>query len=63
MGIPNVVGTLGPYRSLASGVNAIPPGGTLNINGTAGIYHTGGVVTFTKPMTWKTYNTPTNIAP
>ena len=63
VGIPNVVGTLGPYRSLASGVNAIPPGGTLNINGTAGIYHTGGPVTFTKPMTWKTYNTPTNIAP
>ena len=63
VGIPNVVGDLGPFRSIQAGINAVNDGGTLRVKGDAGTYNMGGVFNFTKPMTIQTYNAPTTIAP
>lgn len=65
VGIPNVSGTFGPFRSIAAGISAVNDGGTLNINGAAGTYNanSGNPITLVKPMTLKSYNSATTIVP
>ena len=65
VGIPNVVGDLGPFRSVPAGVNAVNAGGKLRINGLVGTYHVspGGTYTISKPMTIDAYNSPAHLEP
>lgn len=56
IGIPEVVGSYGPYRTFAEGLTGVPNGGTLKVQGGGGMVPVDPGFTLTQPMTIRTYD-------